>query len=354
MQKKSDSTGLAGPENSPLTEPGKTTAPAPGRTPAIIVTALVAAIVGLTLWYLVRPEPLIIQGEADATRMDIAARVNGRVAKRLVERGQNVAAGDVLFEIDNPELLTRLSEAEATKAVAAAELAHTLAGVRDEVIAQRKATLEAAEANLTLAKLTYDRTKKLVQGGNAPLQRLDEVTNQLDVAQRSYDQAKLAYEQAVAGATKEERGIATANVAKAQASIETIKAQADELVVKAPIASQVYQISAELGEYVSPGVPLLTLVDLSDVWLRFNLREDLSKGLKAGDEFDVRVPALGDRIIPAVIKFIAPKGEYAGWRATRATGDFDLRTFEVRAYPRDPIPELRPGMSVYAEWRKRP
>jgi len=318
------------------------------------VTAIVASIVGLTLWYLVQPQPLIIQGEADATRIDIAARVDGRVGKRPVSRGQNVAAGEVLFEIENPELLTRLREAEAAKIVAAAELAHIEAGTRAEVVAQRKAAIDSAEANLTLAKLTYDRTKQLVAEGHAPLQRLDEVTDQLEVAQRSKDQAKLAYDEALAGPTKEERGIANANVAKAQASIDTIRAQADELVVKAPVSAQVYQIGAELGEYVSPGVPLLSLVDLSDVWLRFDLREDLAKGLKTGDKLQMRVPALGDRLITAAIKVIATKGEYAGWRATRSTGDFDLRTFEVRAYPLEPIPELRPGMSVYAEWRKQP
>jgi len=303
---------------------------------------------------LVQPQPLTIQGEADATRIDIAARVDGRVAKRPVSRGQNVAAGEVLFEIENPELLTRLREAEAAKIVAAAELAHIEAGIRAEVVAQRKAAIDSAEANLTLAKLTYDRTKQLVGEGHAPLQRLDEVTDQLAVAQRSTDQAKLAYEEALAGPTKEERGIATANVAKAQASIDTIRAQADELVVKAPVSAQVYQIGAELGEYVSPGVPLLSLIDLSDVWLRFDLREDLAKGLKTGDKLEMRVPALGDRLITAAVKVIATKGEYAGWRATRSTGDFDLRTFEVRAYPLNPMPELRPGMSVYAEWRKQP
>jgi len=326
---------------------------APGRTPAIIVTSIVAAIAGLTLWYLVQPQPLIIQGEADATRIDIAARVDGRIAKRPVSRGQNVAAGEVLFEIDNPELLTRLREAEAAKIVAAAELAHIEAGTRAEVIGQRKAALDSAEASLTLAKLTFDRTKQLVAGGNSPLQRLDEVTQQLKVAQRSADQAKLAYEEALTGATKEERGIASANLSKAQASIDTIRAKADELVVKAPVSAQVYQIGAELGEYVSPGVPLLSLVDLSDVWVRFDLREDLAKDLKTGDALQVRVPALADRVIPVAIKVIATKGEYAGWRATRSTGDFDLRTFEIRAYPVEPIPELRPGMSVYAEWRKQ-
>ncbi|MGA7323231.1 MAG: efflux RND transporter periplasmic adaptor subunit [Rhodomicrobium sp.] len=327
--------------------------PPPARTPAIIVAIIVCTIFGLSLWYLVQPQPLLVQGEADATRIDIAARVEGRVAKRPVERGDNVAAGAVLYEIANPELLTSLDQAQAAKGVAEAQLAHILAGTRAEVIAQQKAGVDSAAANLTLARRTYERTKTLVAEGHSPQQRLDEVTDQLQVAQRSSDQAKLAYDEAVNGYTKEEREIAHANVVKAQADIDAIRAQVNELIVRAPIASQVYQIGAELGDYVSPGVPLLSLVDLNDVYLRFNLREDLVKGLKVGDRFQVYVPALGNRLLTAAVKFIAPMGEYAAWRATRATGDFDLRTFEMRAYPVEPLPELRRGMSVYTNWKAR-
>ncbi len=347
-QKKADPAPAEGARSAPA---GKAVAPkAPARGPGLIVAAVIAIIIGLSLWYLVQPQPLLIQGEADATRIDIAARVDGRVGKRPVARGDNVAAGQLLFEIDNPELTTKLREAQAGAAVATAQLANIEAGTRAEILRQKQAAVETAAANLTLAQRTYDRVRELAAAGNAPIQRLDEATNSLQVAQSSLDQAKLADEEAINGATPEERGIVRSNLLKAQASIDTIRAQVDELTVKTPIAAQVYQIGAEVGEYVSPGVPLLSLVDLSDVWLRFDLREDLVKGLKVGDQFQMRVPALGDRPITAAIRVIATKGEYAGWRATRATGDFDLRTFEIRAYPVTPIPELRPGMSVYAQW----
>ncbi len=328
--------------------------PANAKTPwpaTIIVIISVVVIVALSLWYVVQPQPLLVQGEADATRLDIAARVDGRVAKRPVERGDNVAAGAVLVEIDNPQLLAKLREAQAAEAVAQADLARIEAGTRAEVVAARKAALAASEADATLAQQTFDRTKQLTARDFAPVQKLDETTRALDVAQRGVQEAKYAYDEAVAGYTPEERGVARASVAKAEASIATLQAQVAELVVKAPVAAQVYQIDAEVGEYVSPGVPLLSLVDLGDVWLRFDLREDLVKGLKVGDRFTVNVPALGDRAIEVVVRTIATRGEYAGWRATRATGDFDLRTFEVRAYPVEKLPELRPGMSAYAAWK---
>jgi HlyD family secretion protein len=338
------------PEDRAKAEPRRERPTGSATAAAAIVTLILAAIVGLSISYLARPEPLIVQGEADATRIDIAARVDGRVGKRPVERGQDVTAGQLLFEIDNPELITKWRQAEAGVDVAKAQLANTLVGTRAEIVSQKKAALESADANFQLADKTYARIKDLAGTGNAPLQRLDEVTNSREVAKRDQDSARLAYEEALNGATNEEREIARTNVLKAQASVDTIKADVDELTVKAPIASQVYQIGAELGEYVSPGVPLLSLIDLSDVWLRFNLREDLVKGLKVGDRFKMRAPALGDQEIEAEIKLIETRGEYAGWRANRATGDFDLRTFEVRAYPVSPLPVLRPGMSVYAEW----
>jgi HlyD family secretion protein len=323
------------------------------RVPSIIVGIVAAAIVALSVFYLLRREPLLVQGEVDATRLDIAARVDGRVKEIPVERGQNVAAGMVLVQIDNPETIAKHEQMRAAQAVAAAQLANVLAGTRVETIAARKAELERTQAALVLAQKTFDRTNTLTQQGNAPQARLDQMTDSLHESERAVDQAKSAYDQAVNGYTKEERAISRTNVEKANADIQSVQSIVDQLVVYAPIASQVYQRNVEPGEYVSPGVPLITLIDLNDVWVHFDLREDLVKSLKVGDRFDVRIPALDDRRVTVEVKLIATKGEYASWRATRATGDFDLRTFSIRAYPVQRIPELRPGMSAYLDWRSR-
>ena len=323
------------------------------RVPSIIVGTVAAIVVALSIFYLLRPEPLLVQGEADATRFDIAARVDGRVKEIPVERGQNVPAGAVLVRIDNPETLAKFEQMKAAKAVAEAQLANILAGTRVETIAAREAEMERARAALVLAQKTFDRTHTLTEQGNAPQARLDQVTDNLHETERAVDQATSAYQQAVNGYTKEERAIASTNVEKANADIQSVQSIIDQLEVYAPVASQVYQRNVEPGEYVSPGVPLITLIDLADVWIHFDLREDLVKGLKVGDRFDVHIPALDDRRITVEVKLIATKGEYASWRATRASGDFDLRTFSIRAYPVQPVPELRPGMSAYLDWRSR-
>src|SRR5947209_2337882 len=236
----------------------------PSRLPSIIVGLVIAAVAGLSIWYLVRPQPLLVQGEVDATRFDIAARVDGRVADIPVERGQDVAAGAVLVRIDNPETIAKNEQALAAKIVAEAQLANINAGTRAEVIEARKAALERAQASVVLAQKTYDRVSQLAEHGNAPIARLDQATDSLHESQRG---------------------------------------------------------------------------------------EDLAKALKVGDRFVLRIPALSDRRITVEVRLIATKGEYASWRATRATGDFDLRTFSIRAYPVEKVPELRPGMSAYLDWR---
>jgi len=334
-------------------EEPKRRVPLSARAPSIIVALIVAAVAGLSIWYLVRPQPLLVQGEVDATRFDIAARVDGRVAQVPVVRGQNVAAEAVLVRIDNPETLAKHAQALAAKVVAEAQLANINVGTRAEVIAARKAAHERAEASVVLAQKTYERVRQLAEHGNAPQARLDQVTDSLHESERATDQARSAYEQAVNGYTREEHEIAQANVQKAVADITAVQSIIDQMVVYAPVASQVYKRNVEPGEYVSPGVPLVTLIDLNDVWIHFDLREDLVRTLKIGDRFGVRIPALADRRITVEVRLIATKGEYASWRATRATGDFDLRTFAIRAYPVDKVPELRPGMSAYLDWRER-
>jgi HlyD family secretion protein len=323
------------------------------RAPSIIVGVVIAAVAALSIWYLVRPQPLLVQGEVDATRFDIAARVDGRVAEVPVVRGQDLAAGAVLVRIDNPETIAKNEQALSAKVVADAQLANINVGTRVETIAAKKAALERAQASVVLAQKIYDRTSQLAEHGNAPIARLDQATDSLHESQRAVDQARSAYEQAVNGYTKEEREIAVANVGKALADIKAVQSIIDQMVVYAPVASQVYQRNIEPGEYVSPGVPLVTLIDLNDLWIHFDLREDLVRTLKVGDRLGVRIPALDDRRITVEVKLIATKGEYASWRATRATGDFDLRTFSIRAYPVDKVPELRPGMSAYLDWRTR-
>jgi HlyD family secretion protein len=306
--------------------------------------------IGLSIWYLTRQEPLVVQGEVQCRTFDMAARVDGRVAQIAVSRSENVKQGAPIIRIENPELIAKYRQSEADLAVAQAELARVNAGFRAETIAVRKAQVERASADLTLAQQTYERKRQLAASHDAPMADLDKATAELAVAERGLEQARFAYNEAVAGFTREDQGVAQAKVETAKANVETLKALVDQMVVLAPADSQVFRIPVEDGEFVLPGIPLITLVDLADMWVQFDLREDLLRDLKVGTKLSVRVPALHDRQIALEVRVIGAKGEYTGWRATRATGDFDLRTFEIRAYPTQGVEGLRPGMSVYTDW----
>jgi len=342
----------------PQTSQAETATPAAERrgprrpAPAVLIVAvLFVAMIGLSVWYLSRREPLVIQGEVHSRTFDMAARVDGRIGQIVVARAQDVTQGAPLIRIDNPELLAKQRQSVADLGVAEAELARARAGFRAEIIAERKAEIDRAEAELTLAQRTFDRTRTLVASHDSPQAQLDRDSAALTLAERTLDQARLSYQEAVAGFTKEDLAIAQSKVASAQADVQTLKALVDQMVVVAPADSQVFRIPVEDGEFVLPGVPLISLVDLHDMWVQFDLREDLLRDLKVGSRIDVRIPALGDRVVPLQVRVIGSKGEYTGWRATRASGDFDLRTFAIRAYPVQPVAGLRPGMSVYTDWR---
>jgi HlyD family secretion protein len=335
-----------------------TETPAPRRTrrpaPAVVILAILFVVmIGLSVWYLSRQEALVVQGEVQSRTFDMAARVDGRVGQIVVARSQDVARGAPLIRIDNPELVAKERASEAALQVAEAELARVRAGFRAETIAVRKAEVERAAADLTLAQKTFDRTRQLVLTHDSPQSQFDKDNAALTLAQRSQEQARLAYNEAVAGFTREDLNIALAKVESAKADVTTLQSLVNQMVVIAPADSQVFRIPVEDGEFVLPGVPLISLIDLGDMWVQFDLREDLLRDLKPGSQIAVRVPALADRIVELEVRVIGAKGEYTGWRATRSSGDFDLRTFEIRAYPTQPVPGLRPGMSVYTDWAER-
>jgi HlyD family secretion protein len=307
---------------------------------------------GVALWLATRSPPLTIQGEVSADRVDISPRVSGRVNKLGANVGDMVKPGVMIAELDSPQLVAALAAARAALAVARADLAR-VNSTRPETIAARRADAAAAQADEVLAKETFDRQTQLASTGNAPQARVDEATRNLEMAARKKDAADAALQLAVTGASPEEKALAAPQAKQAEAALGQREVDVAELTIRAPISGQVTTRVAELGENFSAGAPLFSMVDIANVWFTFNLREDLLAGLKVGDTFQLTVPALRGQTIPVRVTVINVQGQYATWRATRATGEFDLRTFEVRAVPINPIEGLRPGMSAIASWAER-
>jgi HlyD family secretion protein len=315
--------------------------------PIIGLACLVA--LGVVLWFATRPPPLIVQGEVNANRVDLSPRVSGRVARLNADVGDNVKSGMIIAELDSPQLVAALHMSEAALAVAQADLVR-VNSTRPETIAARKAAVAASDADVTLYQEASARQAKLVSSGSSTQSQVEEATRNLEAAIRKRESAQSDLDLAVAGSSKEEKQLAATQVEQAKASLNQQQVDVKELTVYAPIDGQVTTRIAELGENFSPGAPLFSIIDIANPWLTFNLREDLLKGLKVGDTFNVIVPALKSAELTVRVTVINAQGQYATWRATRATGDFDLRTFEVRAEPTRPVDGLRPGMSVIVSW----
>lgn len=316
-------------------------------TRTLIAAWLVAAALagGGALWFMTGAPELVVQGEVEATRIDLAARVSGRVAEVPVAFGDRVTKGQTVVVLDSPQLKAALETARAALAVAEAnrDLAFS---TRPETIAAREAELAKAEADLLLAQKTYDRILRLQETSVASDQTLDEASNKLTAALRAKEAAEANLLLARNGNSPEQRAVAQAQADQARAAVQQTEADIAELTVLAPIDGQVTARMAEPGKTFAAGAPLLSVVDVDTAWFTFNLREDILGGLAIGDTLAVRVPALQDRIVTARVTAINAQGSYANWRATKATGDFDLRSFAVRAEPTDPSPDLRPGMSA--------
>ncbi|MGZ2409262.1 HlyD family secretion protein [Rhizobium ruizarguesonis] len=317
----------------------------------VIALAVLAAL-GILLWFATRPPPLIVQGEVSANRVDISPRVSGRIAKLNVDVGDNVEAGTVIAALESPELTAALHMSQAALSVSQADLAR-VNSTRPETIDAANAELAAAVADVTLYQEESARQARLITTGASTQAQADQAARNLEAAIRKRESAEANVRLAVAGSSKEEKALAAAQVEQTRASLDQQQVNVSELTIHAPISGQVTTRVAELGENFSAGAPLFSIIDLQNPWFTFNLREDLLKGLKVGDNFDVVVPAIGPDKIAVKVTMINAQGQYATWRATRATGDFDLRTFEVRAGPVKAVEGLRPGMSVIAAWSER-
>ncbi|WP_462281607.1 HlyD family secretion protein [Salinivirga cyanobacteriivorans] len=313
----------------------------------ILILVVIMSIIG---WVAFKPAPVILQGEVEATEINVATKLTGRMIEKYVKEGDNVEKGDTLLRINSPEVNAKLQQAQAAKNAASAQNKKADKGARQEQINAARNVWLKAKAAAELAKKTYERVNNLYKDGVLPAQKRDEAETQMKAAQLTENAAKANYDMAKSGTRSEDKMAAKAMVDKAEGAISEVQAFLQETSVIAPQTAEIAQINAEQGELVTAGFPVITLVDLNDTWFTFNIREDLLHKFKKGKTFNVRIPALNDSTIEVKINYIHARGDYATWRATKAQGDFDKKMFEVRALPANKIEGLRPGMSALVNW----
>ena len=310
---------------------------------ALVAVVLIVAIVG----YIVsRPKDVVIQGEAEATEYRVSGKVPGRIEEFRADEGEYVRKGDTLVILDSPEIRSKMAEANAAKAAAVAQRNKAYNGAQKEQITGAYEMWQKALVGEDVMRKSYERIRTLHDQKVVSDQKYDEVEAQYKAAVATSAAAKSQYDLAVKGARQEDKDAAVALVERANAAVELVNAYLDEINLTSPANGIISDRYPKVGELVGQGSPIMTIQDLDDMWFTFNIREDRLHSLKSGDKVQLTVPALDNRKVTATVYYIAVRESYATWRATKEIGEFDTKTFEVRARPDGRVDGLRPGMSV--------
>jgi len=327
----------------------KPSAPIVKRVVGAIVVLGVIAFIVYGLYLANRPVIAPLQGQIDGRYIDISPKIVGRIAKLHVREGDAVKPGDMLVTLDSPEVQAKVSQAEAARGAAAARQQLLDVGTRQEDVRVARANWERSVSAATLAETTFKRINALYKDGLVSQQRNDEVETAYRTALDGANAARAQYDLTLNGFRKEERAAAADVTRGAGAAVQEVAALAADISLKSPISAEVDKVVLHQGELAPPGFPIISLVNLDDVWAVFNLREDELAAVKIDTRITGKVPALGNRVVTFSVYYISPKGEYATWRATRQSSGYDIKTFEVRARPVEKADGLRPGMSVLVD-----
>jgi HlyD family secretion protein len=315
------------------------------RLLAALAVIAVVAVAGVVVFLPRHAAAPPLSGMVRQTEIRIAPEISGRLVSIPVRVGQEVHKGDLLAVLDNPELAASLGEAKAAAISARAQRANVYSGVRAEEVAILADSVRTAEANLLLAEQQNARAVALAAKDFASRQQLDESMASLAKAQADLDLKRAQHAAASAGPIAEERALADARVALAEATVAHLQAQLDKTRLVAPVDGTVGILVAELGEVVPVGKPVLTIDASAARWFAFTLREDDLKQLTVGS--DVTLTTDDGRRIAARVTELRPLGEFATWRAARAVGDHDLNSFRLRLDPLAATGDLQPGMTVW-------
>ena len=314
-----------------------------------LVPTLVFLTLALAFAWAYRPASERLQGQIEAQSYSVSSKVPGRIETVAVKKGQTLSKGALAFTIVSPELEAKLQQAKAGEAAAGALAQEAENGARAQQIAAAKDQWLKAKSAAQLYQKTFARVDNLYRDGVVSLQKRDEAQTRAQTAQLTQSAAWQQYQLALEGARAEQKLAAREKAKMAAGAVAEVQAYTAELQVLSPAAGEVTQVLLQPGELASQGFPVVTLTDMSDAWALFHVREDRLKDFQLGQEFSVRIPALGEEPYRFRVTHVAVLGDFATWRATDSQQGFDMRSFEVEARPVEPIPQLRVGMSVLVE-----
>lgn len=314
-----------------------------------LFVSVVFAWVAFTFYKAYQPKPLILQGEIDAQSYSISSKIPGRVSEVFVKKGELLEVGDKVFAIASPEVQAKLKQAQAAKDVAQAQKTEADNGARVQEIQAAYNQWQKAKAAEELMQTTYKRIEALYQEGVVSEQKYDEARTQYEAAKYTSNAAKEMANMAKEGARKEVKNAASAQERIYAAKVDEVNIYMNERLLYAFHKGEVSDILIHSGELAPAGFPVVSIIDISDSWARFAVREDYLKEFKIGKIFKAKIPALGSALYEFKVTHIAVMGDFATWRATESGKGFDMKSFEVELRPLKPIKDLRVGMSLLLE-----
>lgn len=315
---------------------------------AFIVLGLVIAIVSIVGFFTFSKGPEIIQGQAEADEYRVSSKVPSRVLELRVKEGDQVKAGDTLVIMEAPEVMAKLEQANAAQSAAQAISDKAQKGTRQEQIQAAYEMWQKAKAGLDIAEKSYNRVNHLFEQGVMSAQKRDEAKANYDAYIATEQAAKSQYQMAKNGAQREDKAAAAAQVERAKGAVAEVNSYISETILTAAADGEVTEIFPKVGELVGTGAPIMNIARLNDMWVTFNVREDFLNDFQVGAEITAFVPAF-KKDCKFKITYMKDLGTYAAWKATKTQGQYDMKTFEVKAVPTDKIEGLRPGMSAIIE-----
>lgn len=310
---------------------------------AVFTLAIVA--IGLIGTLAFKSEPEVIQGYVEVSEYRVSSKVPGRVLELRVKEGDYVKVGDTLAILDAPDVKAKLAQAQSAESAATAMDQMANNGARREQINGAFALLQQAKAGLEIAQKSYNRVQRLYDEGVMSAQKRDEAFANYKALEAQVKAAKSQYDMAVNGARREEKLAAAAQVNRAKGAVQEVSSYINETMQIAQKEGEVSDVFPKVGELIGTGSPIMNISILDDMWGTFNVREDQLNGMQVGSIITAFVPAF-NKEIEMKVYYIKDQGSYATWKATKANGQYDLKTFEVKARPIKPFEGLRPGMSL--------
>lgn len=312
---------------------------------AILGFTTVVIIVGLVGYFLFKEDPEVIQGSIEVSEYRVACKLPGRIVDLKVKEGDHVKKGDTLAILEIPEIDAQEKVAQATANATTALSDLTSAPTRSQTVESAYQIYQQAVGGQGGGREDLWPSEQALQRGRGigPEARRG-------AGGPAGGRGTMCRHQGTMGTGQggRARRVETAARQQAQAAKEAVKVVKSVLRETVQIAThdgEVSTIYPKVGELVGLGSPIMSVEMMDDMWGTFNVREDQLKGLKVGDTFSAYVPAF-DKQIKMRVYAIKDQGSYAVWKATKTTGQYDLKTFEVKARPETKIDGLRPGMSI--------